>query len=311
MGDTRIITASERNVLHKTDSGGMRFQLKVPLPGLGPALTFTAKHNPFLELYKIIIGRQTKVVNMTAQDQDVTTFTPNNTDFHHFQEFWITWYNKKLRMGVGEEEQPFLEYVMHTDFDVGYVQFNTMSRNWAPVEWIIETSPVMLKKIPPIRLEERLEWVTMEDNKLPADAMIGGFEDEPIYIARAFHNNSLCPGKYVPSKGMAFLAWGHREHVKKDFEILCGYNAKWIKTKLNYIPTNAFVGGRSEVQNEPLYIGRAMHEGNLLPGKIHIRYKTLFLPYKGKEVEKSNFEILVIPQDGIPQAIPFDMMQEV
>lgn len=90
-------------------------------------------------ILQIIIGRQTKVVNMTVEDQDVTTFALNNIDFQRFQEFWITWYNKKIRMGLWEEQKPFLDYTMHTDFEIGYVQFNTGSRNWAPVEWIIES----------------------------------------------------------------------------------------------------------------------------------------------------------------------------
>lgn len=91
------------------------------------------------------------------------------------------------------------------------------------------------------------------------------------------------------------------------FQILCGYNAKWVKTKLNYIPTNAVIGGRSEVQGEPLYIGRAMHEGKLLTGKVHIRYKTCYLPYDGQELEFSAYEILVIPEDEIKQTIPFKL----
>lgn len=305
MGDTTVIAAAERNVLYRADSGAMRFQVRVPLPGLGPAITFNAKHNPTLELYRIIIGRQTKVVNLTAQNQDVKTFKLANMDFQQYHEFWLTWYNKKIKMGVRGDDKPFLVYSMHSEHIIGYVQFNTVTRNWAPVEWIIETSPVVLKPMPTKRLEGGLRWVEMLDGRVPTDAMIGGFENEPVYIARANHNNSLCPGKYVPSAGLAFIPWGHREHRKNGCEILCGFNAIWVKTKQNCIPTNAFIGGRSEVNNEPLYIGRAFHDGKLIPGKVHIRYKTCYLPYSGKEIEVSSYEILVIPQDAVPQALPF------
>lgn len=88
------------------------------------------------------------------------------------------------------------------------------------------------------------------------------------------------------------------------FQILCGFNAEWIKTKCNHIPTNAFIGGYSEVLNEPLYIGRAMYDGKLLIGKVHVRFDLCYLPYRGREVEMSSYEILVIPEDEIRQSLP-------
>lgn len=59
----------------------------------------------------------------------------------------------------------------------------------------------------------------MADGVLPPDAMVGGFESEPTYIARAEHNNSICPGKYVPSRRRAFVPWGHMEHPKENFQV--------------------------------------------------------------------------------------------
>lgn len=76
-------------------------------------------------------------------------------------------------------------------------------------------------------------------------------------------------------------------------QILCGYNAKWVKTRSNHIPENAFVGGYSEVRRAPLYIGRAMLDGNLITGKVHVLYNSCYLPYKGKEVPVTHYEILV------------------
>ncbi|XP_047985009.1 uncharacterized protein LOC125225371 isoform X1 [Leguminivora glycinivorella] len=122
------------------------------------------------------------------------------------------------------------------------------------------------------------------------------------------HQYSMCPGTYVPSKRKAFVPWGGRAHAKDDFQVLCGYNATWIKTGSNKIPQNAFVGGRSEVRQEPLYIGRAVHEDNLISGKIHVIYNTCYIPYKGKEIEiYDQFEVLVLPDQnyrgilGVPE----------
>ncbi|KAJ8735379.1 hypothetical protein PYW07_006999 [Mythimna separata] len=148
----------------------------------------------------------------------------------------------------------------------------------------------------------------MVDGKLPQDAMIGGFENEHIYIARAYHDGSLCPGKYVKSAGKAFVPWGGSEHCKEVFEILCGFNAKWVKTSSNYIPHNAIIGGRTggyERNDEPLYIARAKIGGSILCGKAYARYNLAYLPYKGKEIEMPSYEILVAPDDEIPQALPF------
>lgn len=81
-------------------------------------------------------------------------------------------------------------------------------------------SPVSLKPIgEKLFPGERLRWASMADGVLPPDAMVGGFESEPTYIARAEHNNSICPGKYVPSRRRAFVPWGHMEHPKENFQV--------------------------------------------------------------------------------------------
>ena len=85
--------------------------------------------------------------------------------------------------------------------------------------FIITVSPVILESVSRKKFLEKFHWVPMVDGKLPTGAMIGGFENEHIYIARAYHNNSLCPGKYVKSAGKAFVPWGGREHCKDEFEV--------------------------------------------------------------------------------------------
>lgn len=62
---------------------------------------------------------------------------------------------------------------------------------------------------------------------------------------------------------------------------------------MNRIPENAYVAGYSEVRREPLYIGRVLHEGNMIPGKVHTLYSACYVPYKDVEVENASYEILV------------------
>lgn len=61
-------------------------------------------------------------------------------------------------------------------------------------------------------------WV-QADNQLPPGAMIGGSENETLYIIRANHRGSLTPGKFVPSEGLGYISWGGDAHDKSEFEV--------------------------------------------------------------------------------------------
>lgn len=63
-----------------------------------------------------------------------------------------------------------------------------------------------------------LQWLHV-DNQLPDGALIGGFENETLYIIRAPHQGSLTPGKFVPSQGTAYISWGGNEHEKENFDV--------------------------------------------------------------------------------------------
>ncbi|XP_055548324.1 natterin-4-like [Wyeomyia smithii] len=57
------------------------------------------------------------------------------------------------------------------------------------------------------------------------------------------------------------------------------------------IPQNALVAGLDQ-DGSPLYVARAHHEGDLIPGKFIPNRKQAFVSYGGLEVFKSDFEIL-------------------
>ncbi|KAJ8736538.1 hypothetical protein PYW08_007194 [Mythimna loreyi] len=298
MANLTVVPSSKHQVIYKANSGSIRFKMRTA--GQFPELELIAHRESDRCVYKITFGYETKVYSWNDKREE-KFFSLTVSDFNEFREFYLTWHNRNIKLGIIGRE-PFVDYQKKvTDPIIGYILFRTQCRNGRRshfVEWIIETSTIPFKK-----LNERLHWCTMRNGKLPPNAMVGGFDNELIYIARAEHFSSLCPGKYVPSTGKAFVPWGHLENVKEDFEILCGINAQWVKTRLNYIPQNAFIGGYSEVRSEPLYIGRAMIEGKLICGKVHLLYKTCYLPFQGREVETSIYEILVIPGDEIPQAV--------
>lgn len=77
--------------------------------------------------------------------------------------------------------------------------------------------------------------------------------------------------------------------------MLCGYNCTWVQSCDDKIPVGAFPGGFSEVNHETLYIGRAEHNGHLIPGKIQPSHKVCYISFDGREINKKSYEILLDP----------------
>ncbi|CAG4979723.1 unnamed protein product [Parnassius apollo] len=280
--------------LCKVDNCAIKFKVKS-----NELATFilVSKDCPHKDCYKVALGQSSSLVSTFATGQQPIIVGTPHIDLLEYTEFLVTWFSSIIRIGlVGDA--PFLEYVENNAKvpAIGFIKFITQCSHVIS-DWIFESSPVSSELPRIIQIKGgKLKWMPMTGKGLlPPDAMIGGFENEPIYIARSHHNQSLCPGKYVPSKRHSFIAWGHEEHRKKHFEILCGFDAQWMKCEGNNIPENAFIGGFSEVNKQPLYIGRAMIEGNLICGKVHLLYKLCYIPYEGREVEKYYYEILVTP----------------
>lgn len=81
-----------------------------------------------------------------------------------------------------------------------------------------------------------------------------------------------------------------------EFQVLCGYNCTWVPCRDDKIPSNAVVGGYSEGDScEKLFVGRAVHEGHVIPGKVQPSHKVCYIPYNTREVPKTFYEILVTP----------------
>lgn len=79
----------------------------------------------------------------------------------------------------------------------------------------------------------------------------------------------------------------------------------WVPTfSENYIPQHVFVGGHDSTSHEQLFIGRAMHNKWLIPGKIPRGSTTLLIPYFGEEIPVDEFEILVAEEKHALQWVP-------
>jgi hypothetical protein len=53
----------------------------------------------------------------------------------------------------------------------------------------------------------------------------------------------------------------------------------------------AIVGGYEGHDGSPLWVIRAHHEGDIIPGKLAIKHKSAYVPWGGKENIMVNFEV--------------------
>lgn len=97
-------------------------------------------------------------------------------------------------------------------------------------------------------------------------------------------NNSGC---HIP--------WGSSERRVDPYEVLCNVKGTWIKTDRDVIPEKALKSGYSET-GEILYVGRAKHQGNFIPGKVHPSHKVCYVPFGGKEISYTGYEIFVVDE---------------
>ncbi|XP_041968107.1 uncharacterized protein LOC121725282 [Aricia agestis] len=71
----------------------------------------------------------------------------------------------------------------------------------------------------------------------------------------------------------------------------------------NSLMTQAYYAGREGWDGSPLWVIRAHHNGNLVPGKLAIHHKAAYIPFAGLEVPVHNFEVLCAQQNAV-QWIP-------
>ncbi|CAL8071723.1 unnamed protein product [Calicophoron daubneyi] len=67
------------------------------------------------------------------------------------------------------------------------------------------------------------QWLDGEKGKIPPGAVVGGktSKGETLYVARGRVNNEPCLGKVHPSHQCAYYPWGHKEHKREKYSVLC------------------------------------------------------------------------------------------
>lgn len=100
--------------------------------------------------------------------------------------------------------------------------------------------------------------------------------------------------KVVHSKRLASLSYRGTEYAVNNFQVLVGDGFTWRHMCDDRLPDGAVsCGFRADM--EKCYVGRAMHEGCMLPGKIVLSQRCLYVAFGGVEHRIETFEVLVAP----------------
>ena len=141
------------------------------------------------------------------------------------------------------------------------------------------------------------QWVPTSGSHIPLHAVYGGNDStgETLYIGRSKHDEDIIPGKVVPSHQCCYVPWGGEENRYGQYEILVAQSESefaWEPASDGRLPTGAVQGGATGT-GEPLYIGRARHEGSLTIGKVQPSHHCCYIPYAGQEICYTDYEVLV------------------
>ncbi len=133
-------------------------------------------------------------------------------------------------------------------------------------------------------------WVTAR-NGVPPRAVVGGFDGENLYVCSI----GVGIGKLVPKQKKCYVPYYGSETGYDKYQVLVVDNFHWapLTGDLN-LPRGAIVGGTDGKKGaEAVYVCNGVVEGKWIPGKYVLSNSVCYVPYKGKEVEVKNFNVLI------------------
>ncbi|KAF5299431.1 hypothetical protein FQA39_LY11577 [Lamprigera yunnana] len=147
---------------------------------------------------------------------------------------------------------------------------------------------------------------------IPMDAFPAGQNEngENIYIGQVLYFDKLLPAKIYRGDRKAYYTWGIEYSTAENVKVLCSHHPeglKWVAAKkdgLHQLINTFLVKGGSEPVYD-VYIGRAFHKMQTLPGRIragnlaHLNIG-LYVSVPGKEVILPSFEVLTYDPKATP-----------
>ncbi|CAH1961261.1 unnamed protein product [Acanthoscelides obtectus] len=282
------------------NTGFAQFRVRAPNDAHIALTPTAAEVEPMYEIFIGGWGNSRSVIRKNRTKPDVAeTPTPGILNENEFRGFWVRWQGPTITVGREGEIPPFLSY---TDHEVLNIQYIGVCTGWgATGSWQIEP-PQARGGFPsggnaggfaaPGQISTAC-WTPASSGQVPPRAFAGGEDNgEPVYIVRAQFNGGLIPGKLVSSHGCSYVAWGGQENSVNEYEVLCDFPGQWVACSGGNIPPNALTAGQSE-DGEPLYVGRVVHDGALVVGKVQPSHGVCYIPYGGEEKSFPEYEILV------------------
>ena len=105
------------------------------------------------------------------------------------------------------------------------------------------------------------------------------------------------PGKFVPHHGVAYVAWGGKEHAKTQYEVLVQDgtdNLVWVPASGGNLGSTGAVRSGRAWTGGPLYVGRAKINGTWTMGKVNPEHKTCYVPYGATEHAITYYQVLCV-----------------
>lgn len=276
-------------------SGQVQFRVKAPHDAHIALTSGPSEGEPMYEIFIGGWGNSKSVIRKNRSKPEVAEAdTPGILNGDELRGFWIRWQDGNITVGKEGDQSPFLSYNESSPFGIGY--FGVCTGWGASGEWLIEDPSAASTPSAPAPASSYQSsssvWVDAANGVVPAGAIEGGSDDEPLFVGRARHEGALIPGKVKPSHSVCYVPWGGGEHGKPEYQVLCGGNPTWVPTSGGNIPSNAIPSGETE-EGEPLFVGRVSHEGTITVGKVQPSHSVLYIPYGGAEVAFPEYEILV------------------
>lgn len=144
------------------------------------------------------------------------------------------------------------------------------------------------------------EWVKTSANNIPNGSIRGGYDKNghTLFIARALTDDGFYSagkaslhyedGAHIPYRGQEIIVY--------EYEILVlpsqadGFY-DWKPTASANVPSNAVP---SDINRDPqIFVGRFVHEGCLIPGKVDKKKMKCYIAHNGKEYPNDHYEVLV------------------
>jgi hypothetical protein len=140
------------------------------------------------------------------------------------------------------------------------------------------------------------QWVHAVNGFIPADCQPVGKETcgADLFLARAWIDGGLHPGKVRSEYRGALIPYGGREIFVPSYEVFTGIG-KWMPAFGGNVPPKAIPGGL-ENDGSTLFIARAKHEEGLHPGKIRKEFQSAHIPWGGREIHIRDYEVLTVPK---------------